>query len=347
MTSQPTPFELVTALRTSDGGARTVLEAWCAESIARLVATVAERLGPTSGDPAMLTRRAMRWVEMYLRARDPFVYQGLGRKTFLISLMVAAYRWLDPIDPNGREARPMSPGEPDSDVYDVRVYTRPLERVGGDWWDHDFEQGGVLWIVVGDVTGHGYPAYLLAAGLPHLWRASAIAELRATTQEPRELLSALGRELEMVLPDDLFVEAILGRFASTGEAVVAAAGGFHPILRRSKVDLLEFPSLSGCFLGLELGGRDQCAWSLDDGDELLLATDGLFDQPCGAEERLGKELSSRCRQQLASSRALHEAILAVLGEVLGQQPQHDDITVVTLRRCSVASATSRRGDAGM
>src|SRR5262249_36301910 len=159
--------------------------------------------------------------------------------------------------------------EPVAEAYELWAYTTPLDRVGGDWWDFDAEPGSVLWVIVGDVTGHGYPAYLLAAGLPHLWHSRPIAELRAGACEPRELLGALGRELEAVLPDDLFVEAALGRFSPSGEAVLAAAGGVCPVLRRSGLPRAEVLTLRGCFLGLEWGDRDQCAWSLEAGDELL------------------------------------------------------------------------------
>ncbi len=263
----------------------------------------------------------------------------------LISLMVAAYRWLDPLDPAEQVVHALSHGEPDFAAYEVRSYAQPLERVGGDWWDHDAEPGRVLWVILGDVTGHGYPAYLLAAGLPYLWRTKAIAERRAEVQEPHELLGALGRELEAVLPDDVFVEAVLGRFDTSGEAVLAAAGGCRPILRRSQADLPERHSLSGCQLGLELGDQDQCSRNLDHGDELLLATDGLFDQPCGDQERLGKRLAELCRRQLASGRDLHAAALEVLAQVLKENAQHDDITVITLRHRGGPSVAPRTSDA--
>jgi Stage II sporulation protein E (SpoIIE) len=347
MNSDPNPFELVTALRSADGQARAILDAWCGESITQLVAMVADRLGSSSGDPKMLTRRALRWLEMYLRARDPSVYQNLGRRTFVIGLMLATYRWLDPPAPNQFDALSLSQSAPEFEAYMVRSYTQPMERVGGDWWDHDVDPGRVLWVIIGDVTGHGYPAYLLAAGLPHLWRAKAIALLRAEMQEPRELLGALGRDLEQVLPDDLFVEAVLGRFTSAGEAVLAAAGGSHPILRRSKASHPEFHTLSGCLLGLEVGSRDQCSWSLDNGDELLLATDGLFDQPSSAQERLGKRLAERCEEQLVSGRDLHGAVLEILRRVLEANVQHDDITVITLRRNCRPTFGQRASDAGM
>jgi hypothetical protein len=87
----------------------------------------------------------------------------------------------------------------------------------------------------------------------------------------------------------------------SGDVVVAAAGGARPNLRRSSARLPELHTLSGCLLGLELGDRDQHAWTLDDGDELLLATDGLFDQPASEQESLGKRLANRSGQHVSST----------------------------------------------
>ncbi len=209
MNSDPTPFELVTNLHSSTPEARAVLKAWCGPPITKLIETVADRLGLERADPERLMHRGLRWLEMYLTHAIP-LYQGLGRRTFLFSIMLAATRWLDPLDTNPSEALALSHCEPTFDTYEVRSYLRPLDPIGGDWWDHDADPGSALWIIVGDVTGHGYAAYLLAAGLPHLWRARAIAEIRAAKQDPLALLGALGCELEAVLPDDIFVEAVLG-----------------------------------------------------------------------------------------------------------------------------------------
>jgi hypothetical protein len=43
-----------------------------------------------------------------------------------------------------------------------------------------------------------------------LWEARPIVELRAAGRSPRELLSVMSQELEPVLPDETFVEAVLG-----------------------------------------------------------------------------------------------------------------------------------------
>jgi hypothetical protein len=332
MSPDPTPFKVVTALQANPDEARPVLDRWCRRPLSRLIDAVAGRLGPGVETSERLTARALRWLEMYLRSRDPASYKSLRRETFVTSLMLAAYRWLDPTEAGVSGQTASYPGDPVCEVYELRSYTSPLDRVGGDWWDHDAGPGSLFWVIVCDVTGHGYPAYLLAAGLPHLWRSSPIAQLRDAACEPRALLGALGRELESVLPDELFVEAALGRFAPSGEAVLAAAGGCCPVLRRSGSDRPEIRSLSGCFLGLEWGDRDQESCTLGDGDELLLATDGLFDQPCGGSDRLKARLAEWAGERLAAGLGLHDAVIEILSRALKAARQHDDITVVTLCR---------------
>jgi Stage II sporulation protein E (SpoIIE) len=332
MNTDVTPFHLVTAIHSGDDQALQVLEHWCGQPIAALTARVADRVGHAGGHPTLLTSRALRWLVMYLRNRDPASYKTLRRETFVKSLVLATYRWLD-LPWTDRPATPRScPSEPAPDAYKLRSYMHPLEALGGDCWCQDGGRGNPLWVIVADVTGHGYAAYLLAAGLPHLWRSRPIVELRARAKEPGEVLNALGAELESVLPDETFVEAVLGRFGLTGEALLAAAGSSLPVLRRSRIDRTEFHSLGGPLLGLEIGSRDQRSWTLDPGDELLLATDGLFDQPCGDERRLKVRLPDCLGTHLSEGRDLHEAMIEVLGEALCAASQHNDITMVTLRR---------------
>jgi hypothetical protein len=334
MTTDPTPLDLVRAIHAADSRAWTVLEQWCRPPIAALIKVMAGRLGSAGEDTEVLISRALRWLVMYLRSRDTIAYQDVGRETFVRSLVLAAFRWLDPFASDGLVVPLLHPGQLVLETYELREHRQPLDHVGGDWWCHESSQGqaGALWVIVADVTGHGYGAYLVAAGLPHLWQSRPIASLRARAPalEPRAVLDALGRELESVLPEGIFVEAVLGRFSSRGEAVLAAAGACRPILRRSEDCAAEFHLLSGCFLGLELGHRDQRDWTLHPGDEMLLATDGLFDQPCG-DQRLHARLPECAGAHLSAGRDLHEAVVEVLDEALRSRPQHDDITVVTLR----------------
>jgi hypothetical protein len=347
MKPNPTPFELVTALQRGDLAARAVLETWCRPLVSQVIAAITKRDALKAAEARMFTDRALRWLEMYLQNRDPAVYREIGRDTFVKSLGVAAVRLLDPRRPEGVANTQPSRVEPSHETYEIRAHVQPLESVGGDWWEHDAIPGQDFWVIVGDVTGHGYGAYLVACGLPHLWRTRSIASLRAGRIEPGEFLSVLGKTLERVLPEGVFVEAVLGRFTETGEACLAAAGGCRPILKRAKSSEVEFHTLRGTFLGLEIGERDQTAWRLEHGDELLMATDGLFDQPYDTEQRLGARLEELVRKPSGVDMSLHEIVLKILQITLRRSAQFDDIMVVTVRHRRTATPAQGNADAGM
>lgn len=42
---------------------------------------------------------------------------------------------------------------------EVAAVMRPADQVGGDYYDV-FDVGGVEWVLIGDVSGHGVPAGL-------------------------------------------------------------------------------------------------------------------------------------------------------------------------------------------
>jgi serine phosphatase RsbU (regulator of sigma subunit) len=284
----------------------------------------------------------------------------MDRDAFLTQICVAAFRMLIPPDLAPRSSRmgfltfirdvwrglrprrSVCAIDPSSDrgtardysarccPYEVWTKVLPCEPVGGDWLRVDAGSGEDIWVIVADVTGHGYPAHIVAAGLPYLWQLSHIAERRLRGCPPRELLDALGRELEPVLPDGVFVEATLGRFAPDGSATLAGAGVCRVVLRRSGRDRLTLHDLGGALLGFQYGGRDQQDLTLRAGDQLALASDGLFEQPDGDDCQLRERLADRAGARLLAGRTLHDAILDVLKETIASCPQRDDVTVITV-----------------
>ena len=139
--------------------------------------------------------------------------------------------------------------------------------------------------------------------------------------------------LEPVLPEAVFVEAILACFTPAGRAAFSGAGFCRVALRRAGDDWIELHHLGGPYLGLGSGRRDDLDWAIRVGDEVMMASDGLFEQPDSDSPRcqLEASLARRAAAHLAAGRTLHDAILAVLEEVLRGCRQHDDITVLTIR----------------
>jgi hypothetical protein len=343
MSSQATPSQLIEGLHRGEPQARELLLSWCRGPIAKLVDRLAARrhLGH---EREILVERALHWTAMYLRSREPAEFAGMGRNRFVADLLVRAYKLLTPLCPEsaararhnrGDRAHHLGPSP-----YDIRSYSRPLDSVGGDWSGVTAEGDDSVWVLTADVTGHGLPAYLVADGLPHLSGMRSIAELRARGCPPHDLLDALSDVLERVLPDAVFVEATLARFTPVGQAAFSGAGFCRVTLRHSGDDRLEIHRIGGPYLGLGSARRDHLEWAIRVDDEVMLASDGLFEQADGVSPRcpLEASLARRAAAHLAAGRTLHDAILAVLEGVLQGCRQHDDITVLTIRYRQEVSA---------
>jgi serine phosphatase RsbU (regulator of sigma subunit) len=216
---------------------------------------------------------------------------------------------------------------PESDDYQSRAYSRPFERVGDFWFGGDWYGGyeaadGSLWVLLADVTGHGYFAYLLASTLPAVWRACCE---RVTHARPAHLLAAVHDVLADSLPEGIYAECTLVRLGKDGTATVVPAGGTRLLVRRNGVDQPVLHKLRGAWLGLARPSvEDESIWNLADGDELLLASDGCFDQLADHGDAVV--------ERLTRPECLLDGVRNLLEAALAEAEQCDDITLVLLRR---------------
>lgn len=325
----PTPRELVEALQQRGDGARAQLHEMLYAPIDRLMQAMRGRYR-LQHKQETLTRNALHAAETYLRTHPVSVFAAMDWPAFRAAVLLHIAKLASQPQEQQRAA-PSRPGQlPRSYCYDSEIYSLPYERVGDSWFSGDWFGGheaadGSLWILLADITGHGYYAYLLASTLPSVWQ-RCWEPVPAT---PAELLAAMHDLLEDCLPDGVYVECTLVRLNPDGEIVVAPAGGSRLLLRRGPEDTPVLVKMRGAWLGLlRPSPGDQQTWTLEDGDELLLATDGLFDQlhehsAIDVVERLGS---------LAGGSSLFERMRALLQQALEHTEQKDDITMVLVRR---------------
>src|SRR5206468_12044911 len=109
---------------------------------------------------------------------------------------------------------------PQPNDWECAVHFSPLREVGGDFYDA-FEAEGRLWLLIGDVSGKGIPAALLAGRISSMFRC-----LPRWTR-PDEALQALNAHLYGRVPEGVFATAqICAVEVTTGRFEVASAG--HP-----------------------------------------------------------------------------------------------------------------------
>lgn len=217
--------------------------------------------------------------------------------------------------------------------YQLSGFNLPCRTVGGDYYDFIPYADGRMVLLVGDVSGKGFPASLLMSSLQ-----ARVHMLAESMPEPAPAVSALNRALAARCPRGKFITlfyAVLD--PATGWLSYANAGHNYPVLVRAKGGV---EMLMGSDLVLGITGSSSYETrgvQLEAGDTLCLYSDGVTEVQSRegevefGEERLAQYLAERPRQPL-------EEVISQLAQSLREwssQPSFaDDFTMVLVRRVS-------------
>lgn len=217
----------------------------------------------------------------------------------------------------------------------------PCETLAGDFYDLIHRPDCAI-LLVADVMGHGVEAALITMLVKAVFQETA-----ETAVEPEKILAQMNLRLNRITPDGVFAAAAVVRIRPGRSAVSLANAGLpYPfVLRRSPRRVEEVP-LGGFPLGLFNGSAcstyRQCSVTLDRGDVLLLASDGI-----GAVEGDGERYFDERRLRRALARLAgcpgRELIDSLVGEALEfshGRPLPDDINLVTISRQGPAQERS-------
>jgi len=224
---------------------------------------------------------------------------------------------------------------PNLEGWQITPFYQPAREVGGDFYDFFDLQDGLVGVVVGDVTGKGIPAALVAEATSNMLRAVAQA---FGSVSPGEVLARVNQTLLARIPQNMFVTcfyAILDPQKCT--LSYANAGHNLPyIWHGGKAQELR---ARGMPLGLMAGmSYEEKQTTLQSGDGALLYSDGLVEAHDPKGEMFG---FPRVRAQVAErgeERSLGELLMEELYSFVGDGwEQEDDITLLTLRRSASLS----------
>jgi sigma-B regulation protein RsbU (phosphoserine phosphatase) len=224
------------------------------------------------------------------------------------------------------------------DGFEVAARMQPAENVGGDYFDV-IERDGTLWLLVGDVSGHGVHSGLVmlmaqAAALGHIQRDPSCA--------PASVIEAVNRVLHLNvyrrMERDEYLTLMAARHVGDGRFV--AAGSHQPaFVVRADGRHVEIVPPDGPWCGpcesLE-GLVPEFHFRVGEGDALVLITDGIVEARAAdgtyyGEERLAALLAGA---PVDGARAALDAVFASVESFAAQQD--DDRTVVVVRRTARA-----------
>ena len=216
--------------------------------------------------------------------------------------------------------------------FDVAVYYKPLEEVGGDWYNYRVEPSGKISAQVADVSGHGLAAAFLGS--------MAKLGFSAVTEElPHALFEGMNSLLTPQMPSGRFVTMCGFLFdPETGHVDFARAGHQPALILRAATGTID--QLLG--EGFAMGFFEESEYSheqtdLEPGDVFVVFSDGLVEAQNRDSVTWGLEGLSASMQAAPKglpAQAMVDKIMADFDAFMDGRVLKDDITVLALRRIS-------------
>ncbi|MCZ6867899.1 MAG: SpoIIE family protein phosphatase [Gammaproteobacteria bacterium] len=216
--------------------------------------------------------------------------------------------------------------------FDIAGWNQPADETGGDFFDWFAVPGGHCCFTIADVTGHGIGPALVAAICRAYIRAAA-------SNEPS--LTALVTKVNQLISQDVS----RGRFVTAAVGILDVSGRKVSLLSAGHGPTLFFHKRSGCVTSIEAQGiplgieptlQYDSAIDLhfDQGDLLVVVTDGFPEWKNPDGEQFGMQRLSRCTEQLAElpSSEIISNLYAEIREFSRGVDQADDLTAVVIKR---------------
>ena len=221
-----------------------------------------------------------------------------------------------------------------SSLFDMAQLMLPAKDIGGDFYDFFRIDDERMGLVIADVSGKGIPAAIFMAVSRTLIRINGI-------NADNTVAKCLTNSNEMLCKesvDNMFVTVFYAIYnIKTGELDYCNAGHNPPYILK-KDGILERLSMSDSIM---LGIFDDVIYSgkklqIEVGDTLVMYTDGVDEAFNAQNEEFGDErLEQVLKASLGSScQQLIDHVVEDVKSYVGDAPQSDDITLLTLKRIS-------------
>lgn len=221
---------------------------------------------------------------------------------------------------------------PTCDQFEFFSYYRPMQQVGGDYFDYVVLDDGRIAVLVADVVGHGIAAALLMA------KVSAEARFALATSDcPIEAVSKMNNSLSG-LNIDRFVTLALGMLdLKTNTLTIVNAGHMPPIFRSGASG--EMHELANEESGVPLGIMEDYPYEsvevkIEPGDVVIFYTDGINEamNSDGVQLTTQKMLEEIKNSQAKTPQTIGEQIRKSVTRHTDGFPAIDDMCVVCVGR---------------
>ncbi len=224
---------------------------------------------------------------------------------------------------------------PPIDGFDIAGVNYAARQVSGDYFDYIVVDEDRLGVVIADVSGKGVPASLIMAICRSVLRAEARLE-----QSPAEVLRKVNRQLYPDIKEDMFISMAYVILDHKRNQVSLSRGGHDaPLLYRAATGEVEILKPPGMALGIDSGAvfdriMGDLSVPLERDDCLVLYTDGVTEALDVNGDEFGPKRMIQSLRASASEGAqgVINRLTTDVRDFAGGHPQHDDITLIVVRK---------------
>ena len=213
--------------------------------------------------------------------------------------------------------------------WDIWLYTRSANDVGGDLLDFIQVEENKFGIAVGDVAGKGLSAALLMSKLQ--------ATIRALAYDLSSITS-LGEKLNMIFhrdsPSKIFASLIYSEIESDNNKIRLINAGHYPPIIAGKNSIEQLQKNAPALGLVDDASFSEQQISLNKNEFVIFYSDGLTEAQNEAGDFFGEGrlLDLLSNKENFTSKELGEMILANVDLFVEKFPAHDDLTLAILKK---------------
>ena len=230
--------------------------------------------------------------------------------------------------------------------FEISGMNVAARQVSGDYYDYIRIDEHRLGIAIADVSGKGVPASLIMAICRSVLRSQA-----TSNPSPSHVLKEVNRQLYPDIKEDMFISmAYLVLDHSLGKITLSRAGHDAPLFYQSTTQKVTALKPPGMVLGIDSGSvfdrlTNDFDVPLECDDCLVLYTDGVTEalDSEGLEFGMDRMIRSVRASAKQGASAIVARVIEDVRDFAGAQPQHDDITMIAIRKTSNVQQISSAG----
>ena len=220
--------------------------------------------------------------------------------------------------------------------FDIAGRCTASDSVAGDYFDFISMDGGLLGIVIGDVSGHGFSSALLMASVRAVLRTltRTCNGSGSRSNDVGDLLTTANEIISPDLTDDRFISLLFASLDPRSRRLRYASAGQPAYLLDMAGHLKVWLESTATLLGVEENRIEASPEiSFAAGDLLVLYTDGITESEGGDGVPFGEErmLNVVRKYRHLPAKQIVDNVLEAAKTFAQPSAQHDDMTLVIVK----------------